>query len=311
MCALLLAGPLHAQTHLVIVTGLGGDPRYSAEFTARARTLAAAAVRAGVDSSRIAHFGERTTPRATRDTVLAAVHALAARAERQATVVLVLIGHGSASGAPAFNIAGPDLTAADLAGALGAFTTQRVVVVNAASASGPWVAALSAPGRVVVTATRSAAEREQPVFGRFLVDALAADVADADHNGRVSVLEAFAYARREVERFYNDAGRLRSERALLDDNGDGQGSMEPGGAGEANADGALAGTVFLAPVTAGARDPAVAALLLRQDSLERVVADLRARRAAVDSATYQRELEAVLLEIARVGRELRARQATP
>jgi hypothetical protein len=259
-----------------------------------------------VDSARITWLGDATTPRATRESVTAALRALAARAESSATVAVVLIGHGSATGGQAaFNVAGPDLTAGDLAQLLRAFPSQRLVVVNTASASGPWIAALAAPGRVVITATRSAAEREQPVFARHFITALTGDSADADHNGRVSMLEAFTYARREVERFYTAEGRLRSEHALLDDNGDGQGSLEPGLAG---GDGALAAAVFLGPAAPRAADAALAALYQRQDSLERLVADLRARRGGLDSIAYERRLEPLLLEMARVGREIRERQ---
>ena len=57
--------------------------------------------------------------------------------------------------------------------------------VNTASASGPFIEALAAPGRTIVTATRNGAERFATLFGGYFVDALAGDAADADKNGRV------------------------------------------------------------------------------------------------------------------------------
>ncbi len=298
-----------AQTWLVVVGGLGGEPRYSAAFSGREdRLVQAARGRLGIDPARIVHLGERTRPPATRASVMAALADVARRADSAATVVIVLIGHGSAQGADArFNVAGPDLTAADVAGALAACRAQRIVVVNTASASGAWIAPLSGPGRIVITATRSGNERDQAVFGDHFVAALAGDGADADKNGRVSLLEAFEFARRETARHYEEAGRLRTEHALLDDDGDRQGTLEPGPTG----DGRLAAVVHLDAPAGRETDPAIAALLLRQDSLERAVGALRQRRAATDSIAYQRELERLLLETARVGREIRQRRGEP
>lgn len=297
------AAPLHSQTYLVVVSGLGGTPRYQAEFESRGRALAAQARALGVDSSRVVHLGGDGV-RATRESVTAAIRTLAQRAESSATVVIVLLGHGSASGVAAFNLSGPDITAEAFAGLLRSFPTQRVAVVNTSGASGPWIPALSAPGRAIITATRSDREREQPVFGRYFVEAYAGDAADADKNGRVSLLEAFTHARRETDRYYTSAGRLRSEHALLDDDGNREGTLEPGVSG----DGTLAATVYLAPAARAPGDPAIAALLARQDSLERAMAALRARRATMDSTAYQSRLEALLLETARVGRDIRTRQ---
>jgi hypothetical protein len=298
------AATARAQTYLVVVSGLGGTPSYQAEFESRGRALAAQARALGVDSSRVVHLGGGGV-RATRESVTAAIRALAQRAESSATVMIVLLGHGSAGGVAAFNLSGPDITAEEIAALLRLFPSQRVAVVNTSGASGPWVAALSAPGRAIITATRSDREREQPVFGRYFVEAFSGDAADADKNGRVSLLEAFTHARRETDRFYTSAGRLRSEHAMLDDDGDREGALEPGASG----DGALAATLYLAPAGRAVSDPAVAALVARQDSLERAIAGLRARRATMDSTAYQARLEALLLEAARVGRDLRARQA--
>ena len=53
---------------------------------------------------------------------------------------------------------------------------------------------------VVVTATKSPAQRNETQFASHFVAALAGQDADADRDGKVSVLEAFQYAGREVER---------------------------------------------------------------------------------------------------------------
>src|SRR5690606_37660771 len=153
---------------------------------------------------------------------------LVGRAGPRDHVFVLLIGHGSAQpGAARVNLPGPDPTAEDYARMLAPFTTQRIAFIVAASASGGFIGPLSGPNRVVVTATRSAHERNETIFGRYFVQAYADDVADVDKDGRVSVLEAFEYATRKTARFYESQNRLRTEHALLDDNGDGKGSQEP------------------------------------------------------------------------------------
>ena len=98
------------------------------------------------------------------------------------------------------------MTPADFEPLLKKLKSRHVVFVNTASASGPFIEALAAPGRTIVTATRTGAERFATLFGGYFVDALAGDDADADKNRRVSVLEAFNSAKREVATAYEREG---------------------------------------------------------------------------------------------------------
>jgi hypothetical protein len=70
-------------------------------------------------------------------------------------------------------------------------------------------------------------ERNQTEFPSYFVQAFSDEGADADKDQRVSVLEAFTYARREVERFYEKGHLLVTEHAVLDDNGDGTAARRP------------------------------------------------------------------------------------
>ena len=76
---------------------------------------------------------------------------------------------------------------------------------------------------VVVVATRSGSEVNATRFGLPFAEALSDPTADLDHDGRVSVLEAFR-RHHEGSRFYQTAGRLATEHALLDDSRDGLGT---------------------------------------------------------------------------------------
>jgi hypothetical protein len=311
------APPAAAQTYYVVVSGVGGDPAYTTRFTAWGDTVVdAVRSRWGVPDSDIVYLGEhpeadsRMSGPATRQRVTAALQALAAKAGPEADVFLVLFGHGSDRGdGPRFNLVGPDITAAELSTLLAPIKARHLVVVDASSASGGVVAALSGPGRLVVTATKSGFERNATQFGGFFAAALANDGADTDKDGRVSVLEAFTYARREVARAYAKDNRLLTEHAVLDDNGDGTGSEAPqGGAG----DGALAGAVFFGPAggaaAVAATDPLLKALYARRDSLERHVAELRAAKSRMAPEAYEQQLEATLVDLATTSRAIREKE---
>jgi hypothetical protein len=282
------------QHHMVIVTGLAGEPPYAAAFRRTAASLYDLARSWGVRDSSLVLLSEnpaadaaRSRGRATRDEIAATLLGLSRRAAAGDVVTVFLIGHGSGQAADSrVSLPGPDATAADFATWLAGFTSQTVVFVNAASASGDFLATLAAPQRVVVTATKSALERNETIFAEHFVQGLTAGRADADKDDRITLLEAFTYARREVARAYEAGNRLLTEHAQLSDT-------------------ALAATVVLGAGTPS-DDPQVAALVAERRALEAQVAALRARKATLDSTTYERELERLLIEIATRTQAIRA-----
>jgi hypothetical protein len=314
-----LAGPLAAQTnHLVIVAGLDGDPALGAAMHTWAAAMVDAAAARGLAAEDIVYLAPEPSRDPTRidgesrkDRVEAVLQELAGRAAPDASVFIVLFGHGSHRGEESrFNLPGPDMTAMEFAALLDAFPTQTIVFVNTTSASGGFLPALSGPNRVVVTATKSGNERNLTTFGEHFAEALAGDGADVDKDGRVSVLEAFTYARTEVARSYERGNRLLTEHAMLDDDGDGTGSAAPD---PSVGDGRLAGSVFLAGgVGVASRtasdDPALQRLYNERADLERRVAQLRSQKDDLDAETYDRRLEELLLELAMTNRQIRQRE---
>lgn len=309
------ASSARAQTHLVIVSGLGGEPRFTQEFEQLSESLAtAASTRFAIPDSDIVWLGEDPTTHAphfagesTRANIEHVMNALAARARPGDQVVLVLIGHGSGEGADSkLSIPGADLTAKDFAALLARFPTQRVAFVDLSSASGDMLPVLAAPNRVVITATKSSFERNESHFGKFFIDALTKDVADTDKDGRVSLLEAFRYAVVETKRVYDDDSRLQTEHAQLDDTGAQTADANPDGR---SGQGMLAGRFFLdgAFVTqAGANDPRLAGLYQDKTSLEDQIAQLEQKKASMDSTAYDDALEQLLVRLARTARTIRA-----
>lgn len=303
------------STHLFVVTGLGGSPEFADLFHTQASGLVEAArERWGLPESAVTWLAEDPARdpaiggRSTREGIEGALTALAGRAGPADAVLVVLVGHGTGQGEESrLNLPGPDATGTDLAGWLEAFTTQTVAVVNTASASGGFVPVLSGEGRIVVTATRSPGESERTYFPRFFVEAFRGDGADTDKDGRVSLLEAFGYARAEVARHYERENQLLTEHALLDDDGDGEGSAEPS---PGSGDGALASRFFLAAssaaVAARASDtPELRALLEEKTRIETEIAALRARREEMTAEAYDAALEALLVELATTNRAIR------
>ena len=318
----LLAAQGAAGDHVLIVTGASGAPEYAASFTRTAVTLLDAMRAAGVPAANVAWLSEnpsvtggRATGRSGRDEVQRTLSALASSLKPGDRLMLVLIGHGSHEGSDArINLPGPDLTAAELKAALAPLRGVRVAVVNTASASGDFVPVLAAEGRIVVASTKSSLERNETRFAEQFAQAYAGDGADADKDGRVSLLEAFVYARREVVRLYERDRLLLTEHAVLDDDGDGKGSAEPAATA---GDGRLARAFVLGARTVasagGATRPAAGnarqqALGARRDSLQRAVEELRARKDATMPAAYEAELERLLLALAETTQQLRAAQ---
>jgi len=311
------------ESHLVIVVGLGGEPKYTEAFHELAvRMIQAAEKKMGVAAANIAYLGEKATyptlpvykGRASREAVQKVLGEIAQTAGPGDLVFILLIGHGgSQAGESRFNLPGPDMTAADFAPLLAALGRQEVVFVNTASASGDFVKALSAKGRTIVTATKSAMERNQTEFPSYFVQAFTEDGADADKDQRVSVLEAFTYARREVERFYEKGHLLATEHAVLDDNGDGTGSSVPD---PATGDGAVARRVFLgggestADGAAASADPRLAELRRQRRAIEEKIGALKARKDAMETAQYEDELEKLLVELARSEAALRQKEGS-
>ena len=311
------APPVMGQdTHILVITGLGGDPVYSERFMEWGSALVAAAgEKFGIPADRIIYLGEdpaadpRIQDRSTQENVDRAFTKLVSDSQRGDHIFVVLIGHGSyTAGESRFNLPGPDLTAEDFGLRLDQLSDRRVAFVNLASASGEFVKALSGEGRTIVTATRTGRERNETIFGGYFVDAFTGETADLNKDGRVSVWEAFEFARTEVTREYETSNLIATEHPVLDDNGDGEGSTELVDA----LDGTLARTMFLAadPTVAAARatdDPELRALLEQKADVEQRIEGLLALRDQIDQDRYENELEELLVELALINREIEAR----
>ena len=243
--------------------------------------------------------GNRLDGASDRAGIEAAFATLLSKVGEGDQVTVYLIGHGSGEGGEAkFNIIGPDITGAEFRELLDRFERQDMVVINTTSASYGFSTFLSGEGRVVISATRSPSERYDPVFSGYFIEALDGRAGDLDRNNRVSMLEAFNYAKANVEQWYEEQGRLASEHAGLDDNGDSMFSLGPGAD---DPDGRLAEIAYIDIAAAENENLGGEALELknRMQQLERSVFILRGRKNDFLEQDYWRRMEELLVDLAR------------
>ncbi len=297
--------PVFAQTKgdpnkfALIVNGAGGEAVYAKQFEEWTGQLSA------VLSSRFGFDAKQLTvlKGATAEDVKRTFTTLKTQLDANNVLFVFLIGHGSFDGKESkFNLVGPDLAASDYNAMLSSLPTHRVVVFNMSSSSGEFIKSLSAKGRIVITATKSGQETNATRFTGFLITALNATDADTDQDGHTSVLEAFVYANRLTADFYKQAGRLATEHAMFDDNGDGVG-REKLEAGE----GLLARATYLdsLSVDEAAATAATGRLLKERTRLEGEIEQLIARKGSMAEAEYDATLERLFIELAKVNRSIK------
>lgn len=299
------------ERYAVIVTGATGGVAYAQQYTKWTQSLTQTLVETmKFDRARVTVLSEapdeaRAATAANLRRILAA---LRQQMQTEDLLFLVLIGHGTFDGLDAkFNLVGPDMEAAEWATLLRG-VPGRLVIVNSASASFPFIERLSGPRRVVISATDSVAQRFDTVFPEYFVAAFREEAADIDKNGRVSVWEAFAWAAGGVRRHYQQRGQLATERSLLDDNGDGLG-REAAAQGD---DGSLSSRTYLNSTIGGVppTDEVLVELLQRRASLEAEAEELAVKKQFMSPEEYSREFERVMIALARVARDIRGRTKT-
>ena len=301
------------QSYAVLIGGLGGSAEYTEKFQqylfethqalvgdfqfpeANVTVLAETAIaeEAFVDEV------------STAENIRAHFAALASTVTTDDHVFVLFFGHGSFDGESAqLNIPRRDLNDADYGDLLNALPAGRIVVINTASASAPFIDVLSAPDRIIITATRAGTQRNETVFPQFLIEAFTSPEADLDKNGDLSVREVFQFSAEKTARSFSETSHLATEYALLDDTGDAEGYRveELDDAAEGN----LAAITFFKRRTAlldtvsDANREAVASLLRSKEGIERDIAALKSRKSRLNEDRYYARLEDLFVTLARL-----------
>jgi hypothetical protein len=311
-CALVVAPAVAAAQparHAVLIQGASGEPQFAKQHREwRDQMAATLRDKFGMTPAQVTVMAEQAGTgelRATAENVRSTFTRLAATLQPSDVLFVMLIGHGTGDGAAAkFNLVGPDLTVTDWNGVL-APIKSRLVFVNSSSASFPFAAGLTGDRRIIITSTSTASQKYATVFPDAFVQALNAPAADLDKNDRVSIWEAFFYASRVVKQHFEKQGLLVSERSLIEDNGDGVGREAFAATGE---DGTLSTMTYLdAVVEAKPTDPALQMLLQKQELLTIQIDDLKRKKASMPPADYDTAWEALMIELATLGAEIRSK----
>jgi hypothetical protein len=287
---------------VIVVVGAAGTEEYGKQFRAWAERWRHAAERGSASFAAIGLDDDASDDRGALERRLTAL-----RTEQGGAVWLVLIGHGTFDGKTAkFNLRGPDIAAGELAQWLTGID-RPLAIIDCTSASGAFINDISASGRVVVTATKSGFEHNFARFGDYLSAAVADPQADLDKDDQTSLLEAFLLAAASVREYYDSQGRLATEHALIDDNGDRLGTPADWFHGlratKAAKDGAeldgLRASQFQLVASDSERRLSVEARH-RRDELEAALAQLRLKKNELNEDDYYRQLQPLVVEIARL-----------
>jgi hypothetical protein len=297
LMTLLLATSARAAGFYVTVAGHVGEPDYEQRFTSPARDLDKLLKATGPDAHVYSLFGGD----ATRVRLSRILEQVAREAKADDDFVLTLIGHGSYDGVEyKFNLVGPDMSAADLAVLCNRIAARRQLIVNATSASGGSISAFQRAGRAVITATKSGTEKNATVFVRYWVEALQDPSADVDKNESVSALEAFVYADRKTAEFYTSQKRLATEHAVFEDTGKGEAVRATSAESSEGRLLASLSLVRFGEAQKAALDPAKRDLLAKKEDLEQRIDVLKYQKAAMATSDYDKQLKALLIELARI-----------
>lgn len=288
----------------LVVTGLGGLPQYEENF-----------LNWGNDTQTI--FEDRLGSK---------VYYLDGRVQKKADILNVfneisssgaldelwffVIGHASYDNLQyKFNISGPDLTDTEIKDFLDSLGDTRVFLIAATSASGVLTSKLTQENRVIITATKNQNEKQPPLFMSFFLEAIDSATADIDKNGRVSLLEAYLFSHHKIATWFKDKGRIQTEHALLEDNGqvrlgdkdDTLLEKNPGIAATL-----LASMAYLSPPLGPIYTSQHAQeLALERVRIEREIEDLKFRKTQLSESSYYRLLEELLIKLATLNQRMK------
>lgn len=299
LAALVAPAYATADSAALILGGIPGSPDHESRFASWVQETRTALIETfGFSEDNVVVLENRG---ARAEDIRSAFADLGGRLSQEDTFFLFFIGLGSYDRREyKFNISGADLSAADYAGMLDAVPAGRIVIVNGTNSSGASIEALAAPNRVIVTATRTGTEQNDPLFYGYFLETLTEAAADEDRNEELSVWEAFRYATLEVERFYEEEGRLATEHPQISDNGGEQTGVER------DETPVLARMIAFnqeEPITV--EDPVLRALLEEGRALEAEVEAVRLLEGALPEDEFDSRLEDLLIQLALKNQEIR------
>ena len=240
------------NTHALIVTGINKDAK-----DRQAKDKAVADLRdhflgnASMDRDNISvlansrSMARKQSEISTAENLKQRLDGFAATVKPADRFIFYYVGQANVvAGKLRLNLPGVDVTHEQLAGWLSRVKASSILIVLDCPSAGMAVKALAGKGRIVVAGC-TAEQHYSTRFSAYFVPALAEDASDTDNDGKVSLLEAFTSASRQLDDFYRSMGLLKTETPVLEDNGDGVPSDKPWKFKQEKTDGAVASKFFL------------------------------------------------------------------
>ncbi|MBN1806354.1 MAG: hypothetical protein JW837_13985 [Sedimentisphaerales bacterium] len=143
-----------------------------------------------------------------------------------------------------FNLPGRDITHEKLAEWIKPIKASSMLLVLDCPGAGMAVKSLTGKGRIIIGASTA----EQPYstrFSEYFIPSLLDNESDTDGDGKISLLEAFTYASKQLDDWYFEKLFLKTETPILEDNADGFPSQQPWMYQKENTDGRQASKFFL------------------------------------------------------------------
>lgn len=305
-----------SNRYALLIGGLGGDAEHTDKFKGYLFDTRKALIESmGFSEENVVVLGENRIIEeffvddiSNAENIRAQFGALSNKVTLSDDVFVLLFGHGGYEGGVArLNIPRRDLSQNDFSDLVNSINARRMVFINTASASAPFIEALAGEGRIVITATRTGTQTNETLFPQYLVESLTNPGTDRDKDSRISIAEIFAYAAEKTDQWYEDNGNLATENALISDTGSTEGirieDLEASGAGQ------VAAFTYLSPgdaalMAAGAGgSPEISSWLQEKNQIELDIAELKTQKSDMDTDAYYASLEVLFVRLAR-GNEL-------
>ena len=142
------------------------------------------------------------------------------------------------------NLPGEDITHEQLAEWINQIRASSMLLVLDCPGAGLAVKAMTGQGRIIIGACTDE-QHYSTRFSEYFVPSLVDSKSDTDSDGKVSLLEAFTFASKQLDDWYFRQLLLKTETPVLEDNADGLPSRQPWRYKQGNTDGREASKFFL------------------------------------------------------------------
>ena len=290
--------PASQAADMIIIKGADGGEEFSKPLKEAVEKWQAVAVKAKTSSILVSGIQSRLTLEDSLEKTAK---------ESESALWIIYVGHGTYLNSQAkLNLEGKDISAEEMNNLLAPFK-REIIFINCASASAPFISALSAKGRIVITATKNSQQMFYTKFNEFMAEAISNEEADIDKDSQTSLFESFLYASGKVKKYYDKDKRISGENAVIDDNGDKLGSLADMFDGlkakKANEriDGFRAHQIHLVPSEEESNMPL--AVRVKRNTLERELNQLKLKKETMDETSYYEKLELILKKLALLDKE--------